>query len=109
MSIETWVFVAGVFFVAGWVKGVVGLGLPTVAMGALGLVMPPVQAAALLVLPSLATNLWQFLAGPAIGPLIKRLFWLLALVCVGTDVGVRLLTGPPSPWPGVALGLVLLG
>ena len=35
---------AAVFLLAGWVKGVVGMGLPTVAMGALGLVMAPVQA-----------------------------------------------------------------
>ena len=41
--------VVAVFLLAGWVKGVVGMGLPTVAMGALGLVMAPVQAAALLV------------------------------------------------------------
>ncbi|MGT2491239.1 hypothetical protein ACU4GD_13765 [Cupriavidus basilensis] len=34
------------FLLAGLVKGVVGLGLPTVAMGLLGLAMPPAQAAA---------------------------------------------------------------
>jgi len=38
------------------------MGLPTVAMGLLGLAMPPVQAAALLVVPSLATNVWQLVA-----------------------------------------------
>src|SRR5436305_10165687 len=32
--------IVGVFLLAGWVKGVVGMGLPTVAMGALGLTMP---------------------------------------------------------------------
>jgi hypothetical protein len=36
------------FLLAGLVKGVVGLGLPTVAMGLLGLAMPPAQAAALI-------------------------------------------------------------
>jgi hypothetical protein len=40
------------------------MGLPTVAMGLLGLVIPPVQAAALLVVPSLVTNVWQLVAGP---------------------------------------------
>ena len=48
--------IAFTFLVAGLVKGVVGMGLPTVAMGLLGLVMPPVQAAALLVVPSLVTT-----------------------------------------------------
>ena len=32
------------FMLAGFVKGVVGLGLPTVAMGLLSLAMAPVQA-----------------------------------------------------------------
>lgn len=50
-----------IFIAAGLVKGVTGMGLPTVAMGLLGLLMPPQAAAALLVLPSLLTNgsYWQ--------------------------------------------------
>ena len=52
------------FLLAGLVKGVVGLGLPTVAVGLLGLLMPPMQAAAILVVPSTVTNVWQLAAGP---------------------------------------------
>ncbi|HBV1052187.1 TPA: hypothetical protein MDO21_004429 [Klebsiella pneumoniae] len=37
-----------IFIAAGLVKGVTGMGLPTVAMGLLGLLMPPQAAAALL-------------------------------------------------------------
>lgn len=48
-----------VFVLAGGVKGVTGMGLPTVAMSLLGLWMAPVQAAALLIVPSLATNVAQ--------------------------------------------------
>lgn len=48
---------------AGAVKGVIGLGLPTIAMGLLGLAMAPSQAAALLILPSTVTNLWQLASG----------------------------------------------
>ena len=55
-SLDAMAFTVVVFLVAGWVKGVVGMGLPTVAMGALGLVIAPVQAAALLVVPSLVTK-----------------------------------------------------
>ena len=65
--------VAGTFLFAGLVKGVVGLGLPTVAMGLLGLAMPPVAAAALLLVPSLVTNVWQLLAKPRFGGLLRRL------------------------------------
>lgn len=48
-------FIAGVFVLAGLVKGVIGLGLPTISMGLLALAMPPLQAAAILVLPSFLT------------------------------------------------------
>ena len=56
--------IAFAFALAGVVKGIVGLGLPTVAMGLLVVFMPPPQAAAVLVVPSLVTNIWQLAAGP---------------------------------------------
>ncbi|NVZ80096.1 sulfite exporter TauE/SafE family protein, partial [Pseudomonas gingeri] len=55
--------VLGTFLLAGTVKGVIGLGLPTVAMGLLGLAMVPAQAAALLIIPATLTNVWQLAAG----------------------------------------------
>ena len=55
--------VAGAYLLAGFVKGVIGMGLPTVSIGLLGLLLTPAQAAAILVVPSLATNIWQFAAG----------------------------------------------
>jgi uncharacterized protein len=97
------VFVAAVFALAGFVKGVVGLGLPTIAMGLLALAMPPAAAAALLVVPSLVTNLWQMLAGPALGALLRR-FWPMMLgVCAGTWAGLGWLGGDAK------LGALLLG
>ncbi|MEA3154088.1 MAG: uncharacterized protein QOK44_1677, partial [Betaproteobacteria bacterium] len=106
-QVESIALVAGIFLLAGWVKGVVGMGLPTVAMGALGLVMQPVQAAALLVVPSLVTNVWQYLAGPAARGIARRLATMLLLVCVGTAVGIQFLTSGASRWPSIALGGVL--
>ena len=55
--------IAGAFLLAGFVKGVIGLGLPTVSVGLLGLLMTPAQAAAILVVPSLVTNVWQAAVG----------------------------------------------
>jgi uncharacterized protein len=53
---ETTIFIAAVFALAGLTKGIVGLGLPTISMGLLAVVMTPVEAAAILVLPSFVTN-----------------------------------------------------
>src|SRR5450631_1622372 len=68
MDLRQLLLVMGVFVLAGGVKGVTGMGLPTVAMSLLGLWMTPVQAAAVLVVPSLATNLAQ-----CRGPYLPRL------------------------------------
>ena len=62
--------IAAIFLLAGLVKGTIGLGLPTVSMGLLGLLMAPAQAAAMLLVPSLVTNVWQLLAGPRFGFLL---------------------------------------
>lgn len=96
--------VAAVFVLAGAVKGVTGMGLPTVAVSLLGLWMAPMQAAALLVLPSLATNLAQC-AGPHGRALALRLWpaWLaLAIATLAWPLS------PSAPLARPALGLVLV-
>ena len=67
------------------------MGLPTVAMGLMSVVMPPAQAAALLVVPSLVTNVWQ-IAGPGWWALLWRLATMLAGVCLGIAAGAGWLT-----------------
>ena len=99
--------IALTFVAAGFVKGAVGMGLPTVAMGVLSLAMPPAAAAAMLVVPSLVTNVWQLLAGPAFGALLRRLASMMVAVFAGTLAGIGLLTGAASGWTGAALGAVL--
>lgn len=95
------------FFAAGIVKGVTGMGLPTVAMGVLGALISPLTAAGLLIVPSFVTNVWQLLAGPSFGKLARR-FWLLAVtVVVGTFAGSSLLTSGNSLLTTGALGAAL--
>ena len=105
--IVTAALVTFAFLLAGFVKGVVGMGLPIVAIGVLGLVMAPVQAAALLVVPSLVTNVWQYFAGPDAGRIARRFATLLVAACVGTGLGIGLLTGGATALASAALGAVL--
>ena len=107
MTDSVLLFVAAVFALAGFVKGVVGLGLPTIAMGLLALAMPPAQAAAILVLPSLVTNVWQMLDGPALRPLARRLWPMMLGVCVGTWAGIGWIDGGNAKAGSVLLGAVL--
>ncbi len=97
-----------IFIAAGLVKGVTGMGLPTVAMGLLGLLMPPQAAAALLVLPSLLTNLWQLLAGPALAQIVRRLWLMMTGIIIGTLAGSSLLIGLNPRWSALALGAALI-
>ncbi len=99
---------AATFVLAGLVKGVIGMGLPTVAMGLLAVAMPPAEAAALLVVPSLVTNLWQLLAGPAFAALARRLWPMMAGVIVGTVAGAGVLVGNVAGLAAVGLGVALI-
>lgn len=101
-------FVAVTFLLAGFVKGVIGLGLPTVAVGLLGLAMAPGQAAALLIVPSFVTNVWQLMAGPRLAPLLRRLWPMMLGICAGTWAGAGLLTGDGSGRAATALGIALV-
>ncbi|WP_136622013.1 MULTISPECIES: sulfite exporter TauE/SafE family protein [Mesorhizobium] len=101
-------WIGAVFLAAGFVKGVVGMGLPPVAMGLLAVTTPPAQAAALLLIPSLVTNLWQLLTGPSFGALCKRLWTMMAGVMLGTIAGAGLLTGVHTGAASAGLGVALV-
>jgi uncharacterized membrane protein YfcA len=104
----TLAFIALVFVLAGFVKGVIGLGLPTIGMGLLAVVMAPVQAAAILVLPSLVTNVWQMVRGPGLRPLLRRLWPMLLGVSCGTWGAAGLMTGAYARHGAIALGVALM-
>lgn len=108
MSIGLWILLGGTFLLAGFVKGVIGMGLPTVAMGLLAVALPPAEAAALLVIPSLVTNVWQLLAGPSFGALARRLCPMMAGVLVGTTAGAGVLASNKAEAAGMGLGIALL-
>ena len=101
------ILLAGIFFAAGTVKGVLGFGMPTVAMALLGFSMPPQRAAVLLIVPSVITNVWQVFAGPAVVPAARRVWPLLATIVIGTVAGVAVLGARLGGGATVLLGFVL--
>lgn len=107
---ETWIiFVALIFVVAGLVKGITGMGLPTVAMGLLSLLVPPAEAAAFIVIPSLVTNLWQFLSARHRLLLLRRIWPMLLMVCLATWAAAGLITGKGAAEATAWLGAALAG
>ncbi len=98
---------AAVFVVAGLVKGIVGLGLPTIAMALLTLSMSPTHAAALLIVPSLVTNLRQLAPLDRLWPIARRLAAMQVGIVVGTLGGAWWLGAPAGAWAATALGIAL--
>jgi hypothetical protein len=96
------------FLLAGFVKGVIGLGLPTVAMGLLSTVMVPAQAVSLLIVPSLVTNVWQLAAGPRFSSLVRRLWPMMTTIVLGTLAGTGFIGGGHAEQASAALGLALM-
>jgi len=96
------------FLMAGMIKGVIGLGLPTIAMGLLGLAMAPAQAAALLIIPATLTNLWQLAFGGHLRALVRRLWPMLLAIFLGTGAGTLWLGIDGGQWVVRALGGALL-
>lgn len=85
------VLITSVFLLAGAVKGVIGLGLPTVALGLLTASVGLEAAMALMLAPSFVTNVWQALSGGDALLVLKRIWSFLLLTTIAV-------------WPGAALG-----
>lgn len=84
--------IAATFLLAGTVKGVIGLGLPTVSLAILTALFDLPSAMALLLAPSLATNLWQACIGGNALALFRRL-WPFFLCATATIwLGAQALT-----------------
>ena len=99
--------VAAIYLLAGSVKGAIGLGLPTVSMGLLGIWLPVEQAAAILVLPAFLTNVWQSLAGGALKSLLIRLWPMLGCLVLGTVLTAGIMTSGNNALTGAFLGAIL--
>ncbi|MGO2347839.1 MAG: sulfite exporter TauE/SafE family protein, partial [Providencia sp.] len=99
--------VIGVFLLAGFIKGVIGLGLPTIAMGLLSITMEPIIAASLLIIPSFVTNIWQLCIGPKFGVLIKRFWPFIVGVFIGTFFSFLPPLTSDSSWTLPSLGVML--
>jgi len=101
-------FIAAVFLLAGFVKGVVGLGLPTVSMGLLATTMAPSHALAIVIVPAIVTNIWQTFVGPYLRDITRRLWPLMVGTVIGIWCGAGLMTGPYAHYGTIVLGILLV-
>ncbi len=108
MDVAVLAAICGTFLLAGFVKGVVGLGLPTVSLALLTAVLGLPQAMALLLVPSFVTNLLQALSGGN-AVIILRRHWTFFLLATATVwVGALALTRLETELLAGLLGLLLV-
>jgi uncharacterized protein len=102
------ILIAAVFLLAGFVKGVIGLGLPTVSMGLLAIAMQPSRALAIVIVPAIVTNVWQTFVGPYLRDIIRRLWPLMVGTVIGVWLNSGMLTGPYARYGTIVLGVLLV-
>lgn len=91
-DLSTLSIIAATFLLAGTVKGVVGLGLPTISLGLLTVAFDLTTAMALLLVPSFVTNIWQAAIGGNGLALLRRLWPFLGLATATVWLGAMALT-----------------
>ncbi len=97
-----------VFLIAGGVKGVIGLGLPTVSLGLLAVLVDLTTAMALLTLPAAATNLWQAAVGGNARMIIRRLWPFMLAATITVWLGALALTRVDLALLSMLLGAILI-
>src|SRR5437763_3973380 len=108
MSLSMLIITGLVFTLAGFVKGVLGLGLPTVSVGLLAVTMPPAHALAIVIVPAIITNIWQTFVGPYLRDIIRRLWPLMLGTVIGIRLNADMLTGPYASYGTIVLGVLLV-
>ena len=102
------VAVAATFLLAGTVKGVVGFGLPTVALALLTVAFGLPQAMALMLVPSFATNVWQAMSGGNAATILRRIWPFLLTATLTIWLGARALTRVDLHLLSALLGALLI-
>lgn len=74
----------------------------------LSTVIPPAQAASILIVPSFVTNVWQLATGPRFAELARRLWPTMAGIVLGTLAGSGFMQGSRAGQAVIGLGLALM-
>ncbi len=101
-------FGLAVFLLAGTVKGLVGLGLPTITIALTSLVLPLTEAIALIALPTIFTNVWQAAVGGQFWAILRRQWPLIVPLTIVLYLTVWLIGQKGPNWAFLVLAGVLI-
>ena len=91
---EFWI-IAWCFFAlgfGGFIKGALGVGTPLLTVPMMALVLPPQMAIAIMAIPVVVANLWQFSQAERNIEVVRRFWPTFVGILIGTWVGVKILS-----------------
>lgn len=97
-----------IFILAGLIKGITGMGLPTVAISLLSIFLPVPLAAALMIVPALMTNIWQMYHGQSLKFIGKKLCAMMIFIFFITIISTLFFLNSNQIWTKFALGISLM-
>jgi len=98
------VFLIFTFIVSGIIKGFLGLGLPSTAMGLLTLVIEPIHAISIMVAPILFSNIFQYARSPQPYKTFTELKVFALSIIVSIFVTSLFITAYPKSLLTIAIG-----
>jgi len=108
VTTATILFALGAFFIAGIVKGLTGVGLPTITLALTSFVLPLSDTIPLIALPTVITNLSQAMVGGQFKKIVRRQ-WPLILPMIVTLLLTMWLIGRTTPqWAFFVLASILV-
>jgi len=105
---STVIVILGTFLIAGMVKGIIGLGLPTISLALLTIATSLPASMALLLVPSLVTNIWQAAVGGRLREILNRLWPLFLTAAFTVWFGVIVLSIVKLSLLSALLGALLI-
>ncbi len=102
------VLIAAAFLIAGMVKGVVGMGMPSVSVALLTATLGLTNGLALMIIPTCVTNVWQAAYSPNLLAALRRHWLFLGTAVVMVIPGAAALTLVDVALLSAALGIVLI-
>ena len=103
-NLSVLMLIAITFFLAGIVKGFLGMGLPATAIAILTLVIDPKEAIALLVLPIIATNAVQFMHSPKIKSTVRNFKYIATANVISIFIVSSSINSFPEYFVTMAIG-----
>lgn len=101
-------FAAAVFLLAGTVKGVLGIGLPTISISMLAQFVDPRVSIAFLLFPALITNAWQIYRGGNVLRSARRLWPFVTCMAVVMFISSLFAARASTPLLVAGIGIMVV-